>query len=158
MSFREKWDRLREFNKKGLLVDHFDGRFGVMKTGYRLDRRLFNWAMVLVMLILFGAFIYSTIGGVPLRSLYLKCPESSIAPCENPYYLNCDEEYCREASLVATLRPGESIGTKPDASFGRLRIVAMLGAWGVFVGAILLNHFLYNRGKMPFDLEVDDEK
>lgn len=153
------WTKLKRFNRKGLLIKKREGRFNITRTGYRFDRRFFKWSVAVIMLVLFGTFLYGLMLGLPARdTLYMRCPEDARGPCRNPFYLNCDADYCRDIESAPTIMPGVTIGTPPDQRFLRIQGRAIFIAWVLFALAIAINHFLYNRGKVPLHLEVDDER
>lgn len=148
MTWRENLQKLREFNRNGLLVQRVEGRFSFTKTGYRFDRYLIRIALALSMAIILGMFAYGVHQGVRLNELYVDCPFDTPYPgCLNPYYMTCDEDFCRDIVGIKTFQPGTTFGEPPNEAFLHASKWATILGIAVFVGALLLNHFRYNKGE-----------
>lgn len=128
---------------------------------YRLDRYIFQAIMVLSFVFLFHL---ASINNFDLDYFY--CPENSdgsiqgsnfmlknyqkedvLYGCKNPFYTGSwkNQEY---------LPPGE-YGTKPSGLFNLAGEIV----FGLVILAILFNHLIHNRGKLPFseDKKKEDE-
>lgn len=135
--------------------------FNETQTGYRYNK-IYFW-MIFCFL-----FIIILKQGFDLNwdfsnKLYFEC--RGIELCENPYLnmecnrqwlygddclIVCDEEWCKEEFLL----PG-TYGTPPPKIFKNL----IPGLIGLILFALLLNHFLHNRGKIPdFDIIISKNK
>lgn len=138
-------------------------RYHITDGGYRYDRLIF-WgaiAMILLFLGLIGArhnFDFST------ANVYIKCESDNGVHCRNPIYniteckqqlrilfviplyttKDCTETCTQDWCNWATLPPGE-YGTPPDPLMDWIPFVAI----SLLVLAVLVNHFVHNRGKRP---------
>lgn len=154
MKLRELWER----NNRGFLIERVKGRFSYTKTGYRFDRYLIRAFLGGSLFFVLAVFIWGVSRGIDLNELYFKCPDGEVAGCVNPYYLNCNEEMCREIEFKEHFMAGESAGMVPDTFFNSLALWAMCLAILTFLGGLLLNHFRYNRGLSPFEIEFEDDE
>jgi len=137
-----------------------------LKNGYRYDSKIFYcWLLVIVGLIL---YVFSVNDWDFSLNPYLECKDFL---CENPFYDNktmprCDAEL-RILWLIPLYNTGDCrkdcdwcynkflskgvYGEKPKAEWlnNNLWLITTV----LLVGAFLLNHFIYNKGK-KFDLEI----
>lgn len=85
-------------------------------------------AFTLIMVLLYGFE----------ENVYLSCEEYPVGgACVNPLYGTCDEWYCEQEYIPA----GTTLGTPP----GLLYRVFSLFAGVTLLGALIVNHFMYNE-------------
>ena len=138
------WRKFRAFDSRGLLIARVDGRFAFTKSGYVVDRRIFQAYVGAVVVALFLIGIQS---GVGWSEAYTHCPVDAVGKCWNPCF--GEGGRCAVISGQEFLSPGESLGTPMKPWFDdALRGVGWGAVAGVVV-AFLLNHFVHNRGR-PF--------
>jgi len=148
------WQKLREANRNGFLVKRVEGRFSYTKTGYRFNRALVKSFLGASILLLALAFVYGLMSGVKLHEIYISCEDGTPLPgCRNPYYLRCDDSFCREISQQEYFGPGMTYGIPPSNSYVLLVKLSSWGAWIIFIGGLVINHFMYNKGKTPLELD-----
>lgn len=131
-------------------------RFNTTKKGYRFDKIIF-WSIVLLIFVLLG-FIFNKYGTTYKPYLNCKGPGN----CENPFanelthgcswgfgLMECKIE--RENWMdEEMLSPGE-YGTKPINAHSFFLIII-----GLFLFGLIINHFIWNRGK-KFHLDIIDK-
>ena len=152
---REKWNKFREWDKKGLLVERVKGSKAYTKKGYVIDRRIFR---VYFFLLVLPAILYVVLtAGVGWSEFYVSCPIDGYGECKNPFYLNCDREECRQIESREFLPRGFQLGEKPSKEFKNQVLGVELIAFGGFLVALGLNHFWHNKRKKLSDLFPDLE-
>ena len=122
--------------------------------GYIYDKRLF-WGAMLVSIILV-LYIFSLNNWSIKYNVYTVC--NGPGKCENPYLkgyckgvlcdINCVEEWCNQKYL----EPG-SYGERPPAIMNYFIYIVL----GLVMFALVLNHFIHNRGKR-FHIELNLSK
>lgn len=150
------WKKFWETNRNGLLVTHVDEVFSYTKTGYRFHRRMIKIGLFSCLGILLAVLLYGFFGGIHLHELYFSCPENATGGCRNPFYERCTESFCQAYIFQETFPAGTKIGTPPDKAFVFLEFWSGVVSIVVLVIFLLVNHFLYNKGKTP--IEFSDEK
>lgn len=146
-----KWSRFREFDRRGLLFERVDGVKAYTRTGYCVDKRFVWGALVLTLLVVWLAFVEARSMGVGAHEFSISCPADSPGPCMNPCYLGKID--CGAIQFKEYLQPGESYGPDPNDFFALttrvwVSVVCLLSL------ALVLNHVVYNIGKVPFHLEL----
>lgn len=145
MNLRERWKKFREFDERGLLIARVEGSKAYTKSGYVFNRWIFRAAFSVIIILI----IFLAIQGYAWKSYYFKCPEDSFEPCRNPFISsNGPVNYCLvedvELCSVPTLQPGEEYGPKPP-----FLVKHFISLWALtFLCAVLVNHFIYNKGKI----------
>jgi hypothetical protein len=146
------WKKLREFDKRGVLMERVEGPFGITKKGYVVDRRVFRVYMALVVALI--AYIMFT-SGVGWNEVYVACPLDHMGECENPCYLGGDK--CGALQFQEYIAPGTEFGRLPPPEYESQK----RGLWWFivcgFVLAFSINHMMHNRGKSIGDLFPDVE-
>jgi len=145
------------------LVKKREGRFNIMgDNAYKFDRWLFNSTILIIICLLL--YVFSTYGFDFTPKIYIKCEEA----CDNPFYIGpeanreggvlsledkqkCTFEWCKEKSLPA----GFEFGKRPSPLYNNIGPVCYL----LFALALILNHFLYNKGKLKrFTQGLEEEE
>lgn len=118
-------------------------------NGYKFNKTVFRVALVIVVLVVFGAWALS---GFSLNSnnVYLSCPADSVSACPNPYYGLCDEAYCQNEFIF----PGYEWGERPNWLITNISWIVVL----IVVLAFLVNHFLNNKSYKFYRWEEDLEE
>lgn len=145
------WKKFREFDNRGLLIDHVEGHMAYTKTGYVFNRWFFRAYVLLLVLVIVAAIGTAS----ELSGHYVHCPEGA-GSCPNPLFMNCAYDWCRDFEMLEFLPAGFTRGSPPgDEYYVRFRVVTGFAVLGAII-VLFLNHFRYNRGKVPFDLEVSE--
>lgn len=160
--------QLKEIIKKFILgspsVTKKKGRFNYVGESYKFDRVIFNVTMVFIILAL--VYVFSTYGFDFSPRIYFKCRETT-EPCINPFYKGpiplgtyeiiepkykeaCTYDWCNDQYLP----PGFEGGEKPTWLYDNIGKIC----WSLFILALLLNHFLYNRGTIMRALKETSEE
>lgn len=160
------WKKFREFDKKGLLLRESGETYSVTHTGYVLDKRVFRTAMILIGVGICAVLISALQQGVGWEEVYFYCPSNFDGGgtnyfgtnCQNPFYLNCEYEACRDYVLMETVPPGTLMGKPPSEEYeeGVSALVRFIA--GVLMLAFIANHFLHNGGKDPTMMYFDWRK
>lgn len=123
-------------------------RFNFWKCGYKLDRLIFNGAMIIIFIYLFGVLWQHDFDFSP--RIRVACDGGE--PCENPFYKNpvpklgdlparhkdkCTYDWCSWPTLPA----GFEFGEQPSKSFKFAPWFAAL----ILSLAFILNHFWHNK-------------
>ena len=142
------WQKIKEFDQEGLLP--------YVLPNYIADKFIFRICVLLIFAWIF--FVFQSEGWDFKPNYYLECPATG-GSCENPYY-NIDglseihdstndfvpfvPRDCPQEGLCSQkfIQAGNSIGNKPSWMFTH----AVDVDFALLLFAILLNHFLYNRG------------
>lgn len=141
------------------LVSKREGRFNIIGDNkYRFDRWLFNSVIVIILCLL--CYVFYIYGFDFSTNIYYKCDET-VNGCSNPFHLDndmsplsmsdklkCRFDWCNDPVLPA----GFEYGTKPSPLYNNVAPIS----YTLFIIAVILNHFLYNRGKLKDIVEEED--
>lgn len=144
------WQKFKELNNTSLLPR--------MLPGYYVNNGIIKAAIFLVALILLYAG-WSV--GWGFNQVYVDC--KGPLPCENPYYTgvgssrtDCPSVLGYEVCSQEFLTPGQKIGTAPSTFYNLSGELVLL----VMLGALALNHYLFNSGyfkRMGEKYDVDHD-
>lgn len=146
------WEKFKRLDK---------GIVPLMFPEYKINKWIFRVALLLIFVI--GFFILKSENFDFSQKVYVSCPVDSRGDCENPFYYEkyveagLDLELCPDSELcrIKEFAPGSSYGTPPNNKVEYFE-------WSIFVIfliALLLNHFLYNKGfKFKTDFEEEELK
>lgn len=131
-------------------------RYKIFENGYKVDK-----VIVWVALVLVCVYMLITIASNGMNfknNFYVSCAEN--IPCKNPFYRSYDNtlpekvlklcvyEWCNDEYLP----PGFEYGKKPNGFYNFIYIFS----FGLIILALVINHFIYNKGKNPMGgLNVD---
>lgn len=125
------WNKLKEWNDFDVM--------SFLLPDYKINKWIFRASLAVIVVI--GLLILWGEGFDFSSQIYMKCPNTSIGPCENPFYLQypCpQQDLCDFKSLM----PGESFGKDYSGLVGEFKIVI----WVVIFLSLFINHFFYNWG------------
>ena len=144
MTFRSLWQRFRDFDRRGLLVERVQGHLAFTQRGYVINRRIFQAYIAIVILAIIALGLLS---GVGWREAYAHCPVGTVGKCWNPCFEK--EGRCSSINNQEFLLPGETLGVEPNTDFQNgLRALIFFILGGAFL-AFAMNHLMHNRGR-PF--------
>jgi len=144
-------------------IKKWESKLNISKGRYKFNKLVFNIMILLMLLIVFFVWAEYDFENIKKPHIYLACNEPNLV-CENEFYDLCNpnshefvayQDVCNdlEPELYANefLRKGDSVGHKPswlakntsDLFFYLLCL------------AILLNHFLFNKGFKFKKLELE---
>lgn len=114
---------------------------------YRYNRPLIYGGFIVVISLLLYTFYLNDFNIMP--ALYMKCDTGidKSGHCENPLYMSKNMKYCKQDWCKGPfIEPGE-YGTPPPSGF----LIDNFDALALFIIilVLILNHFLFNRGKTP---------
>lgn len=146
MGAKDIFKKILYFNP---LVTKREGRFNYIGDLYRFDRRIFQVTILIVIALIL--FVFNAYNWDFSDKIYINCNVSS--GCENPFYqqstwsplsqedrARCKAEWCTQPRLPF----GFETGTKPNWFYSNVGPIC----YTIFMLALLLNHFLYNKGKI----------
>lgn len=144
------------------IVSKKEGKFNIIGDNvYKFNRHIF-WGASIILLV-FLIYIFSSMNFDFSTRIYIKCDED--IGCNNPFFsgpINEDNilsESDKEKCVFdwcdnQTLPSGFEFGTKSPPLYNKAGFIC----WCIFFLALLLNHFLYNKGKIDKLFDGDNTK